>query len=167
MNYSLIKTMDTADGEGLRTAVYFSGCQKAMEGDACPGCHNSIAWDPEYGKEWNSEIEEKVLETLKPSYIKGLSILGGEPFSDFSLDAVLSLAKKTKEIFPDKDIWVWTGYNLDELLKDPNKKEKVKEILKYIDYIVDGPFLQDLKDVTLKYRGSSNQRVLKVSDLTL
>lgn len=162
MNYSLIRLNDSADGPGLRTGVYFSGCQKALEGNACPGCHNSAAWAINSGKPWTAESKQKVLDSLSPAYIKGLSILGGEPLSDFNLDKVLDLAKSAKEVQPEKAIWLWTGYVIDDALSNEKKAEKVKKILKYVDVIIDGPFVQELKDVAIRYRGSTNQRILKV-----
>lgn len=162
MNYSLVRTFSSADGEGLRTAVYFSGCQKAIEGDACPGCHNAAAWQKDSGNKWTPEVKQKVLETLSPDYIAGLSILGGEPFSSFNLDGVLDLVKTTKELYPAKDIWLWSGYTVDEVLADETKSKRVKRILSYIDFIVDGPFVNELKSPELRFRGSSNQRILRI-----
>lgn len=164
-NYSLIRTSSTADGVGLRTSVYFSGCQKALEGRACPGCHNAIAWERDSGKEWTEEVKMSVLDTLKPDYVSGLSVLGGEPLSDFNLECVLDLVKTSKELYPNKNIWMWTGYTVDEVLEDPKKKDLANQIFQYVDYLVDGPFMNDLKDPSLKFRGSSNQRILYIRHL--
>lgn len=159
MNYSLIRVCSTADGPGLRVSVYFSGCQLAMEGHACKGCHNSKAWDPRSGKKWDADSENKVLRSLSKSYISGLSVLGGEPLSDFNIDGVIDLVKKCKEEFGStKDIWLWTGYNLDDRINEP----KVQQLLSYVDMVVDGPFEEDKHLINLKFRGSTNQRVLKI-----
>lgn len=163
MKYSLIRYFSTADGPGFRTAVYFSGCQLAIEGKACPGCHNSVAWSKESGKDWTEELKNIVIDSIKPEYVDGLSILGGEPLSDFALKGVLDLAKECKQQVPDKEIWLWTGYILDDVLKDPAKEKLVEKILEYIDVVIDGPFDLDHKDVSANYRGSSNQRILKIN----
>lgn len=164
MNYSLIRNFSTGDGVGLRTSVYFSGCQRALEGKACPGCHNSVAWAADSGQVWTDKEKETVLRSLEPDYVSGLSILGGEPLSDFNLDGVLDLAKAAKERFPKKDLWMWSGYELKDILANvyPAKVEKVKDLLNYVDILVDGPFIQDLKNPGLKFRGSSNQKILKI-----
>lgn len=163
MKYSLIRSFSSADGRGLRTSVYFSGCQKALEGNACPGCHNATAWDKEVGQDWTKEVQDIVLKSLEPDYVAGLSVLGGEPFSDFNLEAVLELVTAAKEAFPKKDVWVWTGYTVEELIANANKKDLVFKIFEKIDYLIDGPFLQDLKNPNLKFRGSANQRILKIN----
>lgn len=154
--------MDTADGEGLRSAVYFSGCQRALEGNACPGCHNAVAWKADSGQLWTTDVRDELLKSIEPSYIKGLSVLGGEPFSDFNLDGFLDLVQKFKELYPNKDIWVWSGYTVEEILNNPVKAERARKIFHYIDYLVDGPFIQDLKDLNLRFKGSSNQRIFKI-----
>lgn len=167
MNYSLIRNFSSADGEGLRTSVYFSGCQRALEGHACPGCHNAVAWEATSGQPWTENEQKAVLDSIEPAYVKGLSILGGEPFSDFNLEGVLALAKACKDRYSDsKDIWLWTGYKLkEEALADSKKASLVNQILKYVDMIVDGPFIQELKNPNLKFRGSSNQHLWKVKHL--
>ena len=161
MKFMVIRKNVTCDGEGLRTSVYFSGCQLALEGKACLGCHNSIAWDKNVGDEWTEDTKKVVLDSLEPTYVDGLSILGGEPLSDFNLDGVIDLAKSVKERFSNKTVWVWTGYVLDDVM---NLKPKVAELLKYVDYIVDGPFMKDLKEPDLRFRGSMNQRILKINN---
>jgi anaerobic ribonucleoside-triphosphate reductase activating protein len=157
MNYANIKNCDIANGLGVRVSLFVSGCTHH-----CPGCFNQIAWDFNYGKDFNKEVQDKIIELLSPSYIDGFSILGGEPLSDFNLDKVLDLAKSAKEVQPEKDIWLWTGYVIDDALSNEKKAEKVKKILKYVDVIIDGPFVQELKDVAIRYRGSTNQRILRV-----
>lgn len=162
-NYSLIRTYDTADGIGIRTAVYFSGCQKAMEGNPCEGCHNITAWDKDAGKEWNEEIQQRVIESLKENYIAGLSILGGEPFSDFNVLSVEELVVLAKHTYPEKEIWVWSGYTIEELLQKAQQSITIKDILNHVDVLVDGPFIQQLKEPNLVFRGSKNQRILKIN----
>lgn len=157
MKYAKVEYFSTPNGPGCRTAIYFSGCQRAMEGDACKSCHNAVAWDKDYGKDWDSDIENEILEKSKPSYIKGFSILGGEPFSDFNLDGITSFAKKAKETYPEKDIWVWSGYTLDYI-----KNNKSLDIFNYVDYLVDGEFIQELKIPNLRFRGSTNQKIYKI-----
>lgn len=162
MKYSLIRTFSTADGKGIRTAVYFSGCQKAMEGNPCIGCHNSKAWDKDVGNEWGEQSKVAVLESLRPEYINGLSILGGEPTSTFNIKGVIDLAKTAKEWYPEKDIWLWTGYDLEERSQEPELVEDMKELKNYVDMFIDGPFVNELKDPGLKFRGSKNQRILMI-----
>lgn len=162
MNYAAIKQTDIADGPGVRVALYVSGCQLALDGHACPGCHNFEAWKKEYGKEFTKETEDQIIEWLKPSYIEGFSLLGGEPLSDFNIDREISLLKHIKETYPDKNIWMWTGYNLDEWSKNHDT-----EILNYVDTVVDGPFDKNLFDPELKFRGSSNQRIINLKDKNL
>lgn len=168
MNYSLIRNFSTADGEGLRTSVYFSGCQRALEGHACPGCHNAVAWEATSGQPWTEKEQKLVLDSLEPTYVRGLSVLGGEPFSDFNLDGVLSLVEACKARYGNaKDIWLWSGYKLkEEALTDENKASKVSEILKYVDKVVDGPFLQEQKNPELRFRGSANQHIWNVKHVS-
>ena len=162
MNYASLKETDIADGPGVRVALYVSGCQLALEGKACPGCHNFEAWDKNYGKEFTDETEKKIIQLLKPDYISGFSLLGGEPLSSFNIDREIKLLKHIKEEYPSKDIWMWTGYIIDDWIKYHDTK-----ILKYIDTVVDGPFDKDLFDPSLKFRGSSNQRIINVKDLKI
>ena len=159
MHYATIKQTDIADGPGVRVALYVSGCQLALEGHPCLDCHNFEAWKKDYGSEFTDDTENKIIEYLSPSYISGFSLLGGEPLSDFNIDREIKLLKRIKETYPTKDIWMWTGYVLDEWVKDHDT-----EILKYIDTVVDGPFVKDLFDPTLKFRGSSNQRIINLHE---
>ena len=157
MNYATIKQTDIADGPGVRVALYVSGCQLALEGHPCKGCHNFEAWDKDFGQEFTEETENQIIEWLKPSYIAGFSLLGGEPLSSFNIEREIQLLKHIKEEFPTKSIWLWTGYNLDEWIKTHDT-----EILQYVDTVVDGPFIQDLFDPSLKFCGSSNQRIINL-----
>lgn len=162
MNYSLIRQSDASNGPGLRLSLFVSGCQKALEGNACPGCFNQITWDKDAGKLWTPEIQEHVLESIEPSYISGLSILGGEPLSDFNLQPVKDLVEACKKRHPEKDIWLWTGYTISEIQNDVKKKDIFFQMVQYLDYIVDGPFIQNLSVPNLKHRGSTNQRIFKI-----
>lgn len=155
MNYASIIKCDIANGEGFRVSLFVSGC-----GRGCPGCHNREAQDPSFGKLFDDRAKQKIFKELEHDYCKGLSLLGGEPMSILSDNraSVIALCKEVKEKFPYKDIWMWTGYKYEELLAD----ETAKEVFEYIDYVVDGPFVEELKDVSLKFCGSSNQRILKL-----
>lgn len=163
MNYGEIKKTDIANGEGVRVTLFVSGCKIH-----CPGCFNSCTWDFEYGKPFTPEVQEEVIQSLKPEYISGLTVLGGEPFeleNQKELVKFLSLVKRT---YPEKTIWCYTGYIYDvDLLPSDGKRhcDVTEEMLSYIDVLVDGPFMQDLKDITLKFRGSRNQRILELKKL--
>ncbi len=159
MNYADIKTVDVQDGTGVRVSLYVSGCHFH-----CKGCHNPEAWDFKYGKEYNEETEEYILEQLGKSYIAGLSILGGEPLEPQNQKALVSLVKKAKERYPDKDIWCYTGYDFEKnVLGEMYKKfEFTPKFLNNIDVIVDGEFQEENKLIDLKFRGSTNQRKIDV-----
>ena len=150
MNYADIKEVDIQDGEGVRVSLYVSGCHFH-----CKGCHNKEAWDFNYGKKYDEETEKYILDLLDRDYIAGLSILGGEPLEPSNQEVLAGLVKKVKERFPNKTIWSWSGFLFDRDLKD-------KEVMKYIDVLVDGQYKDELHDFRLKYRGSSNQRVIDV-----
>lgn len=149
-NIAKIKKMCISNGEGLRTAVFFSGCPHH-----CENCFNQELWDSNYGIPYSEKIEKVIFNTIN-EHIDGLSILGGEPLSDYNYQTVLQLCKHFKINFPNNTIWLWTGYTIEEL----KKYDKI-EILSYIDTLIDGKFIQDLYDYNLKWRGSSNQRILK------
>ena len=148
--------MDVSNGEGVRVSLFTQGCNIH-----CPGCFNSAAWDYNGGKEFTLETIEVIISLMEEDYIKGLSILGGEPFSLQNKDMLLELVAEVKEALPDKTIWIWSGHQYEELIKD----DDYKYILSYCDVLVDGPFIKDLKDDNLEWRGSSNQRVIKLKDL--
>jgi len=154
MNYGSILRCDVANGTGFRVSLFVSGCKRS-----CPGCFNPEAQDPSFGKPFDEEAKEKIFSELGQKYCRGLSLLGGEPMSVCSDNrkVVISLAKEVKEKFPNKDIWLWSGYTLEELQGD----SETKEILKWIDVLVDGPFIREKKDLSIPFRGSSNQRILK------
>lgn len=167
MNYGAIKKFDTSDGEGIRVAVYVSGCRFN-----CPGCHNKEAQDFNYGKEFTQDTINEILEALDKPFIKGLSVLGGEPLAKENREEVSNLITQVKDKFPEKDIWVWTGYIYENLLKEesaetePNKAP-LRNIFNRIDILIDGPFILSLRDISdnNKWRGSTNQRVLSLKAL--
>ena len=150
MRYNLIRKMDISNGPGVRVSVFMQGC--AFH---CKNCFNPETWDFEGGQEFTDETIKEVLDLCNQSHIKGLSILGGEPMHPKNIEATTKLAKSFKQKYPEKTIWVWSGFLFDKDLKD-------KEVLKYIDVLVDGQYMDDLHDFTLKWRGSSNQRVIDV-----
>ena len=159
MNYAEIKPTDIANGEGVRVSLFVSGCRKH-----CKGCFNEIAWDFCYGKSFTTETEEMLFSMLSPHYIAGLSLLGGDPFEPENQRALLPFLRRVKERFPEKNVWCYTGYTY----ADGGLKEKAvrlditREMISLIDILVDGPFIEELKDIRLKFRGSSNQRVIDV-----
>ena len=150
MRYNLIRKMDISNGPGVRVSIFTQGCSFH-----CKNCFNSTTWDFEGGKEFNDDTINEVLDLCNESYIKGLSILGGEPLHPKNIEGTTQLAKAFKEKYPDKNLWVWSGFLFDKDLKD-------KEVLNYIDVLVDGQYVDDLHDFTLKWKGSSNQRVIDV-----
>ena len=147
MNYLNILDCSIADGEGVRIVLFVSGCPHH-----CLGCHNPESWNFNAGKEFTDSTLNKIYELLNRKYIDGLTISGGEPLSPQNKPQVLDICKSVKEKFPDKNIWVYTGYKLDD--------EQMEELKQYIDVVVDGEFIQNLRDITLPFRGSSNQRIL-------
>ena len=161
MNYADIKRIDVANGEGVRVSVFVSGCNHH-----CKGCFNECAWDFNYGNEFTEKQEEEVLKDLNHDYISGLTLLGGEPLEPVNQAGLLPLVKKVKEKFPDKKIWCYTGFDFekDVVGKMAKQSETTKELLNYIDVIVDGKFEEEKKDLKLKFRGSSNQRILDVKE---
>lgn len=160
MNYGEIKKVDIANGEGVRVSLFVSGCR-----NHCKECFNPMTWSFNYGKEYSEETEKEILEALNHDYIEGLTVLGGEPFEPENQKEVLSLVKKVREVFPHKNIWIYSGFAFEELV---GKKESraatplTKEILKNIDVLVDGRFEIAKKDLMLKFRGSTNQRIIDV-----
>lgn len=155
MNYASILKCDIANGPGFRVSLFVCGCARK-----CPGCFNQEAQNPDFGKVFDEEAKKKIFEELSKEYCSGLSLLGGDPMSKLSdiRPTVISLCKEVKEKFPEKTIWMWSGYTFDELMMD----ETSKEIFNYIDVIVDGPFIEELKDIDMKWAGSTNQNVINV-----
>lgn len=161
MNYATIKKYDVANGPGVRVSLFVSGCTHH-----CPGCFNPETWDFNYGEPFDSEITNEIIKALEPSYIHGFTLLGGEPFEYKNQQGILPLLKEIKNRFPHKDIWCFTGYDFEkDLLGDMVAKwPETSEMLSYIDVLVDGEFKQDLRDLTLRFRGSSNQRIISVQE---
>lgn len=159
MNYAAIKWADVANGPGVRVSLFVSGCTHR-----CPGCFNEEAQDFNYGRPFTSAEEEQILEALAPAHIKGLSLLGGEPFEPDNQRTLLPFLRRVKEKYPQKEIWCYSGYVLEEeLWKDSRARcECTGEMLSLIDILVDGPFIEAKKDLNLRFRGSSNQRILNV-----
>ncbi len=161
MNYADIKRVDVANGEGVRVSVFVSGCNHH-----CKGCFNECAWDFNYGNKFTEEQIDQVINYLDHDYISGLSLLGGEPLEKQNQEGLLPLVKKVKEKFPNKNIWCYTGFDFEKDVVEkmvPNN-ETTKELLKYIDVVVDGKFEEDKKDFSLRFRGSSNQRIIDVQE---
>lgn len=149
MNYCGLIKNDIANGEGVRVSLFVSGCR-----NHCKGCHNPEAWDFGYGKPFTKETEDEIIEALRPSWIKGLSVLGGEPCEEENEKVLIPFLRKVMFKMPDKDIWLFSGYTYEMLRND--------ELLRYVDVLVDGPFLLEQRDVSLPFRGSQNQRILRL-----
>lgn len=149
MNYGKIKPVDVANGEGVRVSLFVSGCPHH-----CKGCFNSELWDYDAGEPITGGVVNELLDACKPSHIAGLSLLGGEPLAPQNLMCVQSIAQVFKKCFPNKTVWCYTGYRWETINHLP--------IMKYIDILVDGQFVEGLKDPRLKFRGSSNQRIIEV-----
>lgn len=141
--------MDISNGYGIRVSLFVQGCEHY-----CKNCFNPETWDFDNGQEWTLEKENELLKLCRRDCIQGLSILGGEPLHPLNLSTVTNISKRFKENFPKKTLWIWTGYLLEEYIRN-------LEILNYVDVIVDGKYIEELKDITLKFRGSSNQRILR------
>ena len=159
MNYAVIKKFDIANGPGVRVSLFVSGCRHR-----CKNCFNSEAWDFSYGTAFTSEVEEEIISALKPQYIEGFSLLGGEPFEPENQKPLSEFLEKLKQTLPNKTVWCYTGFLYDEqLLKGTvGNIETVKKMLSNIDVLVDGKFVEELKSPDLLFRGSSNQRIIDV-----
>lgn len=159
MHYGEIKKTDIANGEGVRVSLFVSGCTHC-----CEGCFNKETWDFRYGKEFTDETQKELMKALSPDYINGLTLLGGEPFEPSNQRELVPFLKKVKEKFPEKTVWCYTGYLFDdELLRESRARcEATDEMLSLIDVLVDGEFKQELKSLMIKFRGSSNQRIIDV-----
>ena len=159
MNYATIKFNDIANGTGVRTSLFVSGCTHK-----CKGCFNSEAWDFNYGEPFTKEVEDSIIKSLESDFVDGLSLLGGEPFEPENQKVLLPFLKRVKEIYPNKNVWCYTGYLFDkELLGNSRAKtEDTIEMLSLIDVLVDGRFVEVLKNISLQFRGSENQRIIDV-----
>ena len=159
MNYATIKNCDIANGPGVRVSLFVSGCTHH-----CKGCFNEVAWDFDYGQPFTQETIDSILAMLKPNFVKGITLLGGEPFEPQNQPALVDLLRQIKAQYPDKSIWAFSGYLFDKdilpgKLGDP---EITREFVSYLDVLVDGRFVMEKKDLTLRFRGSSNQRLIDV-----
>lgn len=157
MNYATIKYYDIANGPGVRTSVFVSGCRHH-----CPGCFNEVAWDFGYGQPFDKPVRNEVFASCKPDYITGLSLLGGEPMEPENQRALVDFVERVRQTYPGKSIWCYTGDLLDDLRNpdSPRHTEVTDRLLAAIDVLVDGPFVQAHHDITLRFRGSSNQRII-------
>jgi anaerobic ribonucleoside-triphosphate reductase activating protein len=151
MNYAEIKKVDIANGPGVRVSLFVSGCR-----NHCKGCFNPETWDFDYGRPFTRATEDEIIKALRPSWIQGLSILGGEPTEEENAAVLIPFLKRVRAVLPDKDIWLYSGYTY-EALRD-------KEILTLVDVLVDGPFLLEQKDAGLAFRGSRNQRIIDLRE---
>ena len=159
MYYSEVKECDIANGPGVRVTIFVSGCTHH-----CKGCFNEMTWDFRYGREFTEDDIDKIMKLLEPSYIAGLTLLGGEPMEYPNQQGLLPLLRKVKGAYPDKTVWCYTGYlyEKDILENFCGKWEETNEMLSYLDVIVDGEFVEEQKDISLRFRGSSNQRIIDV-----
>jgi anaerobic ribonucleoside-triphosphate reductase activating protein len=159
MNYATIKNCDIANGPGVRVSLFVSGCTHR-----CKGCFNEIAWDFNYGEPFTQKTIDDILEMLKPDHIKGITLLGGEPFEPQNQPALLDLLRQIKKEYPQKSVWAFSGYLFDKdiLAGKLGPWEITREYISYLDVLVDGPFIQEKKDLSLRFRGSSNQRLIDV-----
>ena len=161
MNYGEIKKYDIEDGPGVRVTLFVSGCRHH-----CKGCFNAETWDFHYGNPYTEKTEKEILDALNHPYIAGLTLLGGEPFEPENQEELVRLLKEIKENYPKKNIWCYTGYTYDKDLLEGGKvyTQFTEEMLSYIDTLVDGQFIESQKDITLKFRGSANQRILDLNE---
>ena len=161
MNYAGIKYCDIANGTGCRTVLFVSGCR-----NACKGCFQPQTWDFGYGEPFDEKVQEEVLKSLEPDYITGITVLGGEPFEPENQKELVPFMRKVVARYPNKNVWAFTGYMYDKDLVAGGRRhtEDTDELLSMIDVLVDGPFQEEKKDITLKFRGSSNQRILDLKE---
>lgn len=159
MHYAAIKNCDIANGPGVRVSLFVSGCTHR-----CKGCFNAVAWDFDYGHPFTRETEDAILSMLAPNHIKGLTLLGGEPFEPQNQGPIVGLLRRVKEKYPQKSVWAFSGYLFDRDLMSGKIGDPAvtKEFLSYLDVLVDGPFVEEKKDLMLRFRGSSNQRLIDV-----
>ena len=156
MNYATIKNCDIANGPGVRVSLFVSGCTHR-----CKGCFNEVAWDFDYGEPFTEDTVNTILAMLRPSYVRGLTLLGGEPFEPQNQGAVVELLRKIKSEMPEKSIWAFSGYLFDKDILS-GRLGDCSEYLSYLDVLVDGPFVEAKKNLSLRFRGSENQRLIDV-----
>ena len=159
MNYATIKNCDIANGPGVRVSLFVSGCTHR-----CPGCFNEVAWDFDYGTPFTQQTIDEILTMLKPAHIKGLTLLGGEPFEPQNQGPIVELLRQVKAAYPEKSVWAFSGYLFDKdiLAWKLGPREITEEYLSYLDVLVDGPFVMAKKNLSLRFRGSENQRLIDV-----
>ena len=162
MNYGAIKKFDVADGEGVRVSLFVSGCR-----NACKGCFQPETWNFHFGEQFTQDTEQEILEALSPEYIAGFSLLGGEPFEEENQEVLAPFLEKIKQTYPSKNIWCWTGYIYDKDLQSGQRKhtEFTDRMLNCIDVLVDGPFIEEQRNLMLEFRGSENQRILRLKEI--
>ena len=156
MNYATIKNCDIANGPGVRVSLFVSGCTHR-----CKGCFNEVAWDFDYGEPFTQETIDSIVNMLRPAYIRGLTLLGGEPFEPQNQEAVVELLRQVKKELPEKSIWAFSGYLFDKDILS-GRLGDTSEYLSYLDVLVDGPFVLAKKNLSLRFRGSENQRLIDV-----
>lgn len=161
MFFSEVKNCDIANGPGVRVSLFVSGCTHH-----CKGCFNEMTWDFEYGRPFTKEDEERILDMLEPDYIAGLTLLGGEPLEHVNQQGLLPLLREIKKRFPEKSIWCYTGYTFEKDVLDTfcNQFRETREFLNYLDVLVDGEFQLDKKNISLRFKGSENQRIILVRE---
>lgn len=158
MNYANIKTYSIENGPGVRVSLFVSGCTHH-----CKGCFNEAAWDFSYGRMFTEETEDEIIKSLEPSYMAGITLLGGEPMEPCNQKALVKFLRRVRKELPQKTVWIYTGYVYEDLLEGGRAKcEVTDEILSYCDVLVDGPFMIDKKNISLKFRGSENQRIIDI-----
>ena len=158
MNYSVIKYNNISNGESIRTSLFVTGCSHG-----CKGCFNQSIANKNTGQPFTDDIKRDILSSLKPNYVAGLSLLGGEPMMAYNIPELITLCKEVKESYPSKTIWVYSGYTYEQILADKQRLE----LLKFCDVLVDGKYEQDLYSPTLRFKGSSNQRIIDIKQSLL
>lgn len=160
MNFATIKYFDIANGPGVRTCLFVSGCTHR-----CPGCFNYEAWDFSYGEPFDNAIQDKLIESLEPDYVDGMTILGGEPMEPSNQEALVEFVERVRQTYPDKSLWMFTGDTYEDLTDKNSERHTpyTDRILEALDVLVDGKFIEELKDITLRFRGSSNQRLIDLA----
>ena len=158
MNFANVKYCDIANGEGVRTTLFVSGCRRG-----CKGCFNREAWDFTAGKPFDASVAEEIFASLEPSYVDGLTLLGGEPMEPENQRGLVDFVEEVKRRFPEKTIWCFSGDELEDIVAGSKHIEVTDRLLSCLDVLVDGPFIEELHDVTLRFRGSSNQRIIDVA----
>ncbi len=161
MNYATIKWYDVSNGPGVRVSLYVSGCR-----NKCKNCFNPETWDFDYGQPFTEETENKILDAMEPEYIKGFTLLGGDPFEPENAEVLAPFMRRMRKRYPEKSLWCFTGYDYERDLLTGKKgdPETVMKILRCLDVLVDGRFVEELKDLNLRFRGSSNQRIILVKE---